>query len=78
GLDDAIDLASELAGIDDLRLSYREPVLDEFDEFIAEMFENEDYPVISVPHVIKNMLGQVPASLLEPGVKARLGFDLKL
>jgi len=76
GLDTAIDLAAQKAGIEDVRVSYREPVLDEFDVMLASLMADDDNPVIEIPTLINVLLSQVPQSLLEPGIKARLPFNL--
>jgi protease-4 len=76
GLDTAIDLAAQKAGIEDVRVSYREPVLDEFDVLLASLMADDDNPVIEIPTLINQLLSQVPQSLLEPGIKARLPFNL--
>ena len=76
GLDTAIDLAAQKAGIEDVRVSYREPVLDEFDVMLASLMADDDNPVIEIPTLINQLLSQVPQSLLEPGIKARLPFNL--
>jgi protease-4 len=77
GLDVAIDLAAEIAGIEDVAVSYREPVLDEFDALLEELLTNEDYPIVKIPVVLHELINNIPPSLFEPGVKARLPFDLR-
>jgi len=77
GLDTAIALAAELAGIDDIAVSYREPVLDDFDAMLAGLLAAEDYPVVKVPSVINELIYSMPPSLFEPGIKARLPFDVR-
>jgi protease-4 len=76
GLDDAIDLAAELAEIDVVLVSYREPELNEFDEILAGLLSGDDYPIVKTPAVIAQLLNRIPVSLITPGVKARLPFDL--
>ncbi len=77
GLDTAIALAAELAGIEDIAVSYREPVLDDFDMMLAELLAAEDYPVVKVPSAISELIYSMPPSLFEPGIKARLPFDVR-
>ena len=77
GLDTAIALAAELAGIEDIAVSYREPVLDDFDIMRAELLAAEDYPVVKVPSAISELIYSMPPSLFEPGIKARLPFDVR-
>ena len=77
GLDTAIALAAELAGIEDIAVSYREPVLDDFDTMLAGLLAAEDYPVVKVPSVISELIYSMPPSLFEPGIKARLPFDVR-
>lgn len=77
GLDTAIALAAELAGIEDIAVSYREPVLDDFDIMLAELLAAEDYPVVKVPSAISELIYSMPPSLFEPGIKARLPFDVR-
>lgn len=77
GLDTAIALAAELAGIEDIAVSYREPVLDDFDTMLAELLAAEDYPVVKVPSVISELIYSMPPSLFQPGIKARLPFDVR-
>ncbi len=77
GLDTAIALAAELAGIEDIAVSYREPVLDDFETTLAELLAAEDYPVVKVPSAISELIYSMPPSLFEPGIKARLPFDVR-
>lgn len=77
GLDTAIALAAELAGIEDIAVSYREPVLDDFDTMLAELLAAEDYPVVKVPSVISELIHSMPPSFFKPGIKARLPFDVR-
>jgi len=77
GLDTAIALAAELAGIEDIAVSYREPVLDDFDIMLAELLAAEDYPVVKVPSAISELIYSMPPSFFESGIKARLPFDVR-
>jgi len=77
GLDAAIALAAELAGIEDIAVSYREPVLDDFDTMLAESLAAENYPIVKVPSVISELIASMPPSFFESGIKARLPFDVR-
>ena len=77
GLDTAIALAAELAGIEDIAVSYREPVLDDFDTMLAESLAAENYPIVKVPSVISELIASMPPSFFESGIKARLPFDVR-
>ncbi|MBC8370378.1 MAG: signal peptide peptidase SppA [Planctomycetes bacterium] len=78
GLDVAIELAAELAELDDFSVSYREPILDEFDMMLAELLASDDEPIVKVPAIIAELNSLIPASMIKPGIKARLPFNLKM
>ena len=52
-------------------------MLDDFDTMLAELLAAEDYPVVKVPSVISELIYSMPPSLFQPGIKARLPFDVR-